>query len=187
MEHGRESQEHAQRQRENGNERASRVEQEQEDHERDDDHLLGQRVPQRADGRLDELRTVVGDDELDTFGQALSDLVHALFDPLDDVEGIFPISHHDDAADGLAFAVEIGDAPSHVGPEAHFPHVAHVDGRAVLPYRQGNDFEVFFLFDVAEATHHLLVAGDLDDAPAYVLVRSAHSRGHVANGDPVGS
>ncbi|HSS00156.1 MAG TPA: hypothetical protein VLM79_24030 [Kofleriaceae bacterium] len=56
------------RQGQDRHERAAHVEQEEEDDEADDDHLLDQRPAQRADRTADQVRAVVGHDEVDVLG-----------------------------------------------------------------------------------------------------------------------
>jgi hypothetical protein len=58
--HRDEGREHRERERDDRQQRAAQVQQEQHDDEGDDDHLLDERVPQRVDRALDEARAVVG-------------------------------------------------------------------------------------------------------------------------------
>ena len=60
------------RQRENRDQRARRVEQEDHRHDRDDDRLLDELFAQRMDGCLDQPGTIVAVDEDDAFGQRRS-------------------------------------------------------------------------------------------------------------------
>ena len=51
---------------------------------------------------------------------------------LDDVEGVLAVAHHDDAADGVALAVEVGDAAPDLGPEGDLADVAQQHRRPAL-------------------------------------------------------
>ena len=72
---------------------------------------------QSIDGCLDESRPIVAGDDLDAARQSLLNLSELLLDPVDDGEGILPVAHHDDAADGLAVAVPFRGALAQVGSE----------------------------------------------------------------------
>ena len=58
-----------------GNDRGRDVPEEDEDDERDDDHLHDQLVLQGVDRALDQVRAVVGGDDLHALGQAGLELV----------------------------------------------------------------------------------------------------------------
>ena len=48
----------------------------------------------------------------------------------DHVQGVLAVAHDDDAADGVAEAVEVGDAAAHLGPELDPRDVAQQHRRA---------------------------------------------------------
>ncbi len=153
---------------------------------RDDDHLLDERVAQRRDRVADEAGAVVGDDHLDPLGQALLHLGQARLDRVDDVERVLAVAHHHDAAGHLALAVELDQAAPDVGAERDVGHVAHEDRDAAGADPQRDQLEVLLLLDVAAAADDVLVAGDLDDAPADVLVGAADRGDDLADRDAVG-
>jgi hypothetical protein len=123
VEHRHERQENADRQRQDGDERAPRVEQEDEDDDADDDHLLDERVLERRDRFFDELRPVVGGDDLDTLGQTRLDLAEPLLDRVDHRQRVLAVAHDHDAAGRLAFAVELREAAADVRADADSRHV----------------------------------------------------------------
>ncbi len=103
--HRDEGQQHRDRQREDGQQRAAHVQQEDEDDQGDDDRLLEQRALQRVDRAVDELGAVVGGPHLHALGQGGLQLVELLLDAIDDARGVLAVAHHHDAAHRLALAV----------------------------------------------------------------------------------
>ena len=80
-------------------------------HQGHHDHLLGQRPFECIDGTPDQIGTIIGRHDLDTFGQGGTNLVDALLDPIDDRKRVLAIAHHHDPADRLPVAIELGHAP----------------------------------------------------------------------------
>jgi hypothetical protein len=76
-------------------------------------------------------------------------------DPADDVERVLALAHHDDAADHVALAVEIGDTAPHLRPERHLGDVLDLDRRATGG-GQHELLDVLDALDVAAAAHHVL-------------------------------
>ncbi len=68
---------HAERQRDDGDQRATDVQQEDHAHERDDEAFLDQRGLERGNGTVDELGAVVDRDDLGAVRQAVLDLGQA--------------------------------------------------------------------------------------------------------------
>ena len=118
--------------REDRDDRARDVPEEDQDDDRDDDDLLDQLRLQRVDGALDEVRAVVGRHDLHALRQRRLDVLQLRLDPLDDVERVLAAAHHDDAADDLALAVEVGDAAADLGAERDPADVADRERRAAL-------------------------------------------------------
>ena len=58
------------------------------------------------------------------------DLLQLGFHALDDVERVLAVAHHDDSADGVAIAVEIGDAAPDLRAKCDGCHVAQQHRRA---------------------------------------------------------
>ena len=71
---GMNAEQHPERQRDDGDERAPHVHQEEEDDDADDDHLLDEGAAKRFDGCLDEPRAIVGHDDLDPVRETALDV-----------------------------------------------------------------------------------------------------------------
>ena len=77
-----------------------------EDHQTDDDQFFDQRVLQIIDRAIDQVRSIVGGDDLQPFGERGFDVRDLRFYALDHLLRVFAEAHDDDAADGFALAVE---------------------------------------------------------------------------------
>ena len=130
--HGAERHQHADRQHQDRHQRAADMQQEHDADQRDDDALLEQRVLERVDGRVDQVRAVVDRHDLDRLRQAARNLREALLDVLDDVERIDAEALQHDAAGDLAFAVQFGDAAPFVGAELDAGDVPQQHRRAAV-------------------------------------------------------
>ena len=109
------------------------------------------------------MRTPAGRDDLI--------FVDFLFDTIDDVECVLAVTHHDDPANGLAFAVQFRDPAPDIAAEMHGADVLHVNWRAFIHF-QHNVFDVGDAFDVAAATHEIFRGRDLESLATYVGVAS---------------
>ena len=66
---------------------------------------------------LDQIRPVIGGDDLHAFGQTGRDIFfYLLLDPFDDIKDIFPEADNNDAAGHLTLAVQIGKPRRISGP-----------------------------------------------------------------------
>ena len=135
--HRDEREQDAERQRQDRDQRAADVEQEHEDDQRDHDHLLDQRPGQRRDRRADQLGAIVGDLDRDAVGQRALELREPPLDAVDHVERVLAVPHDHDAADHLAFAVELGDAAPDALADRDLADVAHAQGDAAAVARSG--------------------------------------------------
>ena len=186
--HRDERQRHADRERQDRQQRAAEVEQEQHDHEADDDRLLGEGVFQGVDRSLDEPRTVIGDGHLHARGEAGLELGEFLLHALDDVEGVLPVAHDHDAADGLAFAVPLEQAAPDVGAEAHRREVLDQQRRPVRPVGAHRDLlDRSEVLDVAAPAHVVLAPRELEDAAPHVVVRLPDGVDDLRQRDAVGA
>jgi hypothetical protein len=172
--HGDEGQQHRDRDRDDGDDRGRDVPQEDQDDEADDQHLQQQLVLQVVDRALDQVRPVVGGDDPDALRQRGLDLREPRLDAVDHGACVLGVPHHDDAADGVAQAVEIADAAPDLGSERDLSHVAEQHGRAALVRLQDDLLEIAHVLHVATPAHHVLAAGELDEAPAHLVVARAH-------------
>ena len=106
--HYQERDQNAHRECENRDEGTAEVQQEQDCHQRNNDALFEKRPFQIINSALDETAAVV--DGLDgyPFRQSRLQFLQFRFHGIDCLQGVFPIAHYDDAADGFALAVQIG-------------------------------------------------------------------------------
>src|SRR5215467_15113721 len=81
--------------------------------QRDDDALFNQFFAQRRDGAANQIAAVVNRYNADTCRQRRLYLLNFLFYCIDDVECVFAVAHHDDAANNLTASVEL----SHTTPD----------------------------------------------------------------------
>ena len=141
------------------------VPQEDEDHQRDDDDLDRELVPERFDRPADEIGAVVRGDELDPPGHRGFQLLHLRLDPVDHVERVLAVAHHDDAAHVVAQPVEVGDAAPDLGAERDAADILQKDRCAAGTRLQHHVLEVGRLLRVAAPPDHVLGARELDEAP----------------------
>ena len=133
---------------------------------------------QRRDRALDQLRAVVDGHDLRTLRQRGRDLGELRFHAVDDGERIGPVALHGDAADGLALAVELGDAAALVGCKLDAGDVAQEHRRPA--FRLKHDLlDVGYPAEVAASAHHELGLGKLDHAAADVHVGGADRLAHL--------
>jgi hypothetical protein len=93
------------RQRQNSDQRAANVkEEDQADHAYNDD-FLDEFLFQSRDRPLDQIRSVVGSNNLDSRRERRCNLFKFFLNPLDHPERVFPVTHDDHAANDLAPAI----------------------------------------------------------------------------------
>ncbi len=174
------------RDRDDWNRRAGEVPEEDENHQRHYRDFLHQRVFQAVDGSLDQIRAVVGRDHLHARGEARLDLAQLVLDAADNREGVFALSHNDDSGDGVARAVPVGHAAPQIGTEDHLSDVFDAHRYARWRRRERYFGNVVLAPRVAAAAHHVLCAGQLQQAPAHVAVAAANGLDDSCNWDVVG-
>src|SRR3954469_6381815 len=161
------------------------VPEEDQDDDGDDDHLLDQFVLHVTDRAADELGAIVGRYHLDPGGQRRFQLGESRLDPLDDVEGILAVAHHDYPPDDVPLAVEVGDSSTKLGAERDAGDVPHRHRRTA--HRLEHDgLEVLRALHVAAAAHHELPARELDQPAAHVVVPAPDRLDEIAHRQPVG-
>src|SRR6185437_9038745 len=172
----------ADRQHQDGNKCAADMQQEDDADESDDDTLLKERVLERVNGGIDQLRAVIDGNDLDRLRQTGRDVLEALLDALDDVECIHADALKHDAAGDLSIAVELGDAAPFVGAELDARDVAEQDGCAAV--RLEHDVaEVVDALQITLAADHIFELGQLDGAAADVGIAGADGVTHLLHGD----
>jgi hypothetical protein len=113
--HDDERHQHAERQGQDGDERAAQVDEKHQADKRHDDEFLDEFFGEVPDRALDEPRAVIGLDHFDPRRQARLERRHLGFHRGDGLERVLAVAHDHDAARHLAFAAELGDAPAHLG------------------------------------------------------------------------
>ncbi|MGY4504453.1 hypothetical protein ACVWYH_008410 [Bradyrhizobium sp. GM24.11] len=141
------------RQHQDRDQRAADMQQEDDADERDDEAFLEQRMLERVDGRVDEMRPVVDRHDLDGFGQAGRDLLEPLLDVFDDVERVHAEALQHDAAGDLSLAVQFRDTSPLVRTEFDPGDVPQQDRRPTVVLEH----------DVAEIVDALEIALASDD------------------------
>src|SRR6266576_4366903 len=138
-------------------------------HERHNDALFDQLLPQRGDGALDQIAAIISRHDAHARRQGGFDFFDFLFDTIDDVERVLAVTHHHDPANGLAFAVQFRDPAPDIAAEMHGADVLHINRRAFIDF-QHNVFNVGNAFDVTAATDEIFRGRDLESLPTYVGV-----------------
>jgi hypothetical protein len=115
-----------------GTERAPEMEEEEDDHQAHDHHLLDQRALERADGPMDQLGSVVGRHEVDARWEGTPDLFQPFLHAVDHVERVLLLPHDHDPADDLALSVQLGDAAARLRSEVDLTELLYGDRHASL-------------------------------------------------------
>ncbi|MDR8993814.1 hypothetical protein FEP57_05930 [Burkholderia multivorans] len=176
---------HAERQRQNGDERAAQVKQEHRTDEPNDDELLDELVLQVVHRAFDELRAVVSRDDFDAGRQRALQVGELRLHRVNGLQRIFSRAHHDDAAGDFALTVQLRDAATHLGADLDACDVAQQHRRARVVGAQYDIPEVVERAQIARRAHHVLRFGQLDDRAAGCLVCLAERIGHRGLRDAV--
>jgi hypothetical protein len=161
---------------------------EQKDHANQGDHdefldQLGLEIVHRSE---DQLRAVVGLDDLHPLGQADAQIVELRLHRRDRAQRILPVAHHDDPAGDLAFPVQIRDHPAHLGPDLHPRQIPQQHRGARLGDVDRDGLDVRDPGQIASGADHVLGFRALDHRPADLLVGIAHRLRHARQRDPEG-
>src|SRR3546814_17679473 len=89
------------------------VPEEQRADDRDNDEFFEQFMGEILHCTVDELRTVIGGNDLHSWREARLECIELVLDRCDRFAGIFARAKNDDTARPFAFAVEFGNAESH--------------------------------------------------------------------------
>src|SRR3546814_114954 len=176
--------EHAERQGDDGDQRRAHVPQEQGADQPDDDELFRQFVRQVLDRSIDELRPVIGGDDLDSIGKALLELLELGLDRRDRRARVSALSENNHAACDFALAVELGYPAPQLGPDLDGCDIAERDRNPASRDAQRNGAEVGKVAQVPRRSHHVLGHAHLDYRTAGFLVRGADRLHHVGVGHP---
>src|SRR6185437_7616939 len=96
-------------------------------------------------------------------------------------------AHHDDTTGNLPFAVEIGDSPANLRPEADVGNVLQHHGHAVRVAGQRDVPQILEAVYVARGSHHVLGLRELDDRAAGLAIACFEGRADLGERHPVGT
>src|SRR5262249_42733998 len=113
------------------------------------------------------------------------DLSDALLDPIDHLDRVLALAHHDDPRHHFTDAVQIGNAAPQVRTDRHFADVADPDRCAALA--RGNDdvLEIGGGGRIAAASNHVLRAPELDQPTGGLRIATTHRLDDALNRHPV--
>src|SRR6266545_2158494 len=171
-------------QRDDRHQRRADVPEKNQTDQRDDDAFFDQLLAQRADGTLDQIRAVVGCDDVHALGQRSFDFFQLLFYGVNDVDRILAVAHYDDAANDFAASIQLDHAAPQICAEMDVPHIFQIIRRAVLHF-ENDVLDVLNFFDVAAAANVILGGCDLEDFAADVGVAHLDCADDVAKRDVV--
>ena len=141
--HDQEGHENAHRQGDDGHQGRADVQQEENADRCDNGHFFDQLGLQGVNGPFDEVGAVVALNDFHAFWQALLQRPQFRLDVADDLKSVFAITHHHDAADGLAGAVPFQDAPPQLRALLNRGNVLQHHWRAHVVHRHDDLFQVF--------------------------------------------
>src|SRR5204863_3373284 len=98
----------------------------------DDDAFFDQFLAQSGDGPIDQVAAIIHRHEAHTGRQRRLYLFDFLLYPVDDVERVFAIAHHNDAANDFAAPIEFGNATPDIAAKVNISDILQIDGRAVF-------------------------------------------------------
>ena len=178
---------HRDREDDNGNQGAPEMQQEEDANQGDYDAFLDELLFQGLHRAVDQRRPVVGDRVMDIRREPLHGLVQLRLHIANDLPGVGSVTDHDDAADGFPFAIELRDAPPHLGSELDVGDLAEKNRDAVGAAANRDLLQVVNALDVAFYPEDELLFGHLDGAPADFAVAALDGLADVGDGDVVGA
>ena len=180
--HRAERHQHANRQHQDRDQRAAEVQEEHDANECYDDTFLKQRMLERVDGGVDQVRAIVHRHDLHRFRQAGCDLLEALLDVLDDVERVDAETLQHDAAGDFALAVQFGDAAPLVRTELDAGDIAQQHRRAAIGLEH-DVAEIVDALQIALAADDVFEFREFDGPPPDVGIAGADRITHLRHGD----
>src|SRR6266446_3677492 len=184
--HDHEGDQHTNRQHDDCDERAARMQQKDHADQRNDYTLFEKRVFERVDRAVDQVRPVINRQDLHAVRQAAGDFGDLRLDVLDDRQGVGPVALQHDPGDDFAVAVELGQAAPLIRTELDPCHVANAHRRAAVGLEY-DCFEVRNTTDISAASHHVLALAHLDDAAADIPVAGTDRLGDFRERDAEGA
>ena len=186
-EHDEERNQHRDGQNDDGHQCAAQVQQKREAHQRDNETFFQQLFLERPDRAANQRAAVINHRVFHVRRQRLHRLVQPLFHVLNDPVGIRAVTHDDDAADGFAFAVQLGDAAPHVGAELHRRDVAQQNGHAVRATAHGDLPQIVQALHVTLDGQDEFAFGQFERASAHLAVAAFDGHAHVLQRQVVGA
>src|SRR5207302_2912818 len=184
--HRDEGDDHRRWDRDDRNDRARDVPQENENDERDDDHLHKQLVLQRVDRGFDQLGAVIGLNDLHALWQRWLDFLEALLDARDDLHGVLAMAHHHHAGGHFSVTVQLRDSAAQLRSELDGGDVPEPDRRSARAGFDDDLLEIGSRLHIAMRADHVLGAAPLDEPPSYFVIRFLHRFGELHERDAVG-
>ena len=161
------------------------MEQEDNDDQGNDDGFLDQTAFQGVNGFANQTGTVIAGDDLDSRRQRSFDLSQLFFDAVDHVQGIQPVTHDDNAAHRLAFAVPLRNAFADIRTERNCAEVLEQDRSSVLRHHR-HVCQIVERLQIAEAADHVSCAAEFEHATADFIGARLYPVNHGGQRDAVG-
>ena len=168
--HNDECRENTDRETDNRDQRRTHMKQKNDAHQGDYGKLQQQFIAEVFHRPPDQGRAVVHGDDLHALRQALLQLLEPGLDAINSALGVLAETHHHDAADGLALAIELGNAPAHLRAQIDLGHVPEAQRRAVFIDAQRDVGQVLFALNVAGGPHHVFGLGHLHHRGPHFLI-----------------
>ena len=153
----------------------------------DDRHFFNKPVPQIGDGVLDQNGPVVDGDHFHAFRESGLQFVEPRLDPAHDLVDVFARAHHDDAADDLPLAVQLGESAANFRPELDGRDVLNGDRSPGSIHPERDLPHVVEPLDVALPAHHELGLRGLEDPPPHVRIAPPDGVADAGQRDVVGA
>jgi hypothetical protein len=157
---------HAERQREDRDQRRSDMPEEQAADQCHDDELLDQLVGEVLDRAIDQLRAVINRHHLDAGRQAFLEIGELDLDRRDGFAGILARAQDHNAAGDLAFAVQLGDAAPHLRADLDRGDVTQTHGHTAGGGLERDRPEVVERLQIARGADHIFGLGHLQHRTA---------------------
>ena len=122
--HDDEGRQYAQRQRDDGHQCGAQVKQKNQADHGHHRKLFQQLEAQIADGPIDQAGTVIDRNNFHPRGQAGLKLLQLGLDRRNGFQRVFARAHHDHAAGGFSFAIQLANAAPHLGAQLDAGHIA---------------------------------------------------------------
>src|SRR6185312_5516438 len=106
------------------------------------------------DGMFDQLGSVIGGNNLHPRGQRGSDFADSILDPIDHVQGVFSLSHDDDAAGRISHPIQVHNAAANFRAKYYMRDIFDKNGSASGAAADRNVFQILDGFSIAAAADH---------------------------------